>query len=238
VSGGVATFNNLSINNTGNSYTLTASSGSLTGTTSGELQYHGGQQQRQRDRGLRDERVVVQSSAVGRLRRIAPPRPLTTGPTGWTTTAATIGSIATTPARNSMRRHGVGVAQVRQRRNGRAYFGFGASSIGTLSIVAAPNTGQLILQQNLNYGYADLAAVSQSYLGESLVSPGSQLGHERNHRRQALDSNGTTLLKSVTATTTAITSGGIAFRSTGNDKYYDTVTRPTGQQLCPASPQS
>ena len=47
--------------------------------------------------------------------------------------------------------------------NGRAYFGFGASSTGTLSLVAAPNTGQLIIQQNLGYGYADLAAVGQTY---------------------------------------------------------------------------
>src|SRR5262249_17817632 len=38
------------------------------------------------------------------------------------------------------------------------------------------------------------------------------------------DSNGTTLLRSVTATTTAITSGGIAFRGTSSDKYFDTVT--------------
>src|SRR5205823_3430600 len=43
------------------------------------------------------------------------------------------------------------------------------------------------------------------------------------------DSNGTTLLRSVTASTTAITSGGIAFRATGNyDKYFDTVTATYG----------
>jgi hypothetical protein len=37
------------------------------------------------------------------------------------------------------------------------------------------------------------------------------------------DNNGTTLLNSVTAASTAITSGGIAFRATGNNKYWDTV---------------
>jgi len=42
------------------------------------------------------------------------------------------------------------------------------------------------------------------------------------------DSNGTTLLGSVTATATAITSGGIAFRATGYDKYFDTVTATHG----------
>src|SRR5208282_4137282 len=44
--------------------------------------------------------------------------------------------------------------------DGRAYFGFGASPYGTLSLVAAPNTGQLILQQNAYYGFTNLAAVN------------------------------------------------------------------------------
>src|SRR5262249_39376904 len=43
------------------------------------------------------------------------------------------------------------------------------------------------------------------------------------------DSNGTTLLKTVTGTSTAITSGGIAFNGTGaNLKYWDTVQRTPG----------
>jgi len=42
------------------------------------------------------------------------------------------------------------------------------------------------------------------------------------------DSNGTTLLKSVSATTNVITSGGIAFRAIGDDKYFDTVTASYG----------
>jgi hypothetical protein len=42
------------------------------------------------------------------------------------------------------------------------------------------------------------------------------------------DSNGTTLLKSVSATRNVIRSGGIAFRATGDDKYFDTVTASYG----------
>ena len=43
------------------------------------------------------------------------------------------------------------------------------------------------------------------------------------------DSNGTTLLQSVQATTTAITSGGIAFRAIGSfNKYWDTVQVTAG----------
>src|SRR5439155_18521199 len=37
-----------------------------------------------------------------------------------------------------------------------------------------------------------------------------------------------TLLNQVTASTTAITSGGIAFRGNGSDKYFDTVTAAYG----------
>src|SRR5262249_33053283 len=42
------------------------------------------------------------------------------------------------------------------------------------------------------------------------------------------DSDGKTLLRTVTATTTSITSGGIAFRAIGYDKYFDTVTVARG----------
>jgi hypothetical protein len=42
------------------------------------------------------------------------------------------------------------------------------------------------------------------------------------------DSNGTTLLSQVTARSTTFTSGGIAFRATGNDKFFDTVTDARG----------
>src|SRR5439155_14293053 len=72
-------------------------------------------------------------------------------------------------------------------------------------------------------GFANLAAVSQTYqvnhwyrievdwnVGGSIVG-------------RLFDSNGTTLLKTVKATTNVITSGGIAFRAFGHDKYWDTV---------------
>jgi hypothetical protein len=108
--------------------------------------------------------------------------------------------------------------------DGRAYFGFGANSTGTLSLVAAPNTGQLILQQNLNYGYTNLAAVGQSYLANHWYRLEVDWGTSGKIVGKLYDSNGTTLLQSVSATTTAIASGGIAFRSIGSDKYWDTVT--------------
>ncbi len=113
--------------------------------------------------------------------------------------------------------------------NGRAYFGFGASSAGTLSLVAAPNTGQLVLQSNVGYGYTTLAAVSQGWQANHWYRLEVDWGSSGTIVGKLFDSNGTTLLNSVTGATTAITSGGIAFRSIGNyDKYFDTVTDTPG----------
>ena len=107
---------------------------------------------------------------------------------------------------------------------GRAYFGFGASSSGTLSVVLAADTGQLILQDNHSFGSTNVAAVSQTYvanhwylLSVAWATGGSITG-------QLYDSNGTTLLNSVQGTDNTITSGGIAFHVTMSAKYFDTVS--------------
>jgi subtilase family serine protease len=121
--------------------------------------------------------------------------------------------------------------------NGGAYFGFGASSAGTLALVAAPNTNQLLLQQvnflsNTSQGgsFANLAAAPQSYtkntwyrLEVEWSTSGSIIGN-------LYASDGTTLLNSVKYSgSTGITSGGIAFRATGNSpKYFDSVSDTTG----------
>jgi hypothetical protein len=112
--------------------------------------------------------------------------------------------------------------------DGRAYFGFGASSAGTLSLVAAPNTGQLILQSNFSYGFTNLAAVSQTYQPNHWYRLEVDWGTSGAILGKLFDSDGVTLLKQVSAATGAITSGGIAFRATGSDKYFDTVTASYG----------
>jgi subtilisin family serine protease len=106
---------------------------------------------------------------------------------------------------------------------GRAYFGFGASPKGTLSIVMAPSTGQLLIQRNADYDYEDIGAASQSWEGDhwyrmELVweTDGDILG-------SLYDSDGTTLLNTVSANDTMFSSGGIAFRAFGSTKYFDTV---------------
>ena len=113
--------------------------------------------------------------------------------------------------------------------DGRAYFGFGASSGGTLSLVAAPNTNQLLLQNNSGWGFTNLGAVSQTWLANHWYRLEVDWGTSGTIVGKLFDSNGTTLLQTVTASTTAITSGGIAFRATGNcNKYWDTVTLTPG----------
>jgi subtilase family serine protease len=113
--------------------------------------------------------------------------------------------------------------------DGRAYFGFGAGPGGTLSLVAAPNSGQLLLQNNAGYGYVDLASASQTYLPNHWYRLEVDWGTSGAILGKLFDSNGTTLLQSVQATTTAITSGGIAFRAIGSfNKYWDTVQVTAG----------
>jgi hypothetical protein len=116
--------------------------------------------------------------------------------------------------------------------DGRAYLGFGANAGGTLSLVAAPNSGQLLIQDNSGWGFTTIGSVSQTWqanhwyrLEVDWSANGSIVG-------KVFDSDGTTLVRTVTASSTAITSGGIAFRAIGSDKYWDTV------QVTPAANQS
>ncbi len=108
--------------------------------------------------------------------------------------------------------------------DGRAYFGFGASETGTLSAVLAPNTEQLIIQENKEYRYNSIAAVSQTYTPNQWYKLEVDWGVGGNITAQLFDSDGTTLLNSVTGYSNMFTSGSIAFRGTHSDKYFDTIT--------------
>src|SRR5262249_33086178 len=108
--------------------------------------------------------------------------------------------------------------------DGRAYVGFGASGGGTLSVVLAPNTGQFIIQDNSGYNFFNIAAVSQSYVPNHWYRVEVTWGSGGAITARLYDSNGTTLLRTVQATDNNISAGGIAFRATVDDKYFDTVT--------------
>jgi hypothetical protein len=234
VSGGTATFGNLSINNVGTGYTLRATLGSFSATSSSfNILTTGG------GGGGGGTATVIENfdasenywlvSGGGNVNAFLAPWAAHDGPNGLDMANGNDWLYRTDAAAQVKAGDTLSVwVAFAGRANGRAYFGFGASANGTLSLVAAPNTGQLILQQNLGYGFTDLAAVNASYRANHWYRLEVDWGKSGTIVGKLFDSNGTTLLKSVTASTTVITSGGIAFRATGNDKYFDTVTDKRG----------
>lgn len=105
----------------------------------------------------------------------------------------------------------------------RAYFGFGASSAGTLSFVLAPNTGDIRFQENPSYGFTELGSSPQSFVADQWyrVEVDWDVGGMLTGSLYASD--GTTLLNSVTSSSNLFTSGGIAFRGFGGVKFFDTI---------------
>lgn len=107
---------------------------------------------------------------------------------------------------------------------GRAYFGFGASSSGTLSLVAAANTSQLLLQNSAGYGATTIGLSSQTWAANHWYRLQVEWGISGTISGSVYDSNGTTLLQRVGGSNTTITAGGIAFKADGKfAKYFDTV---------------
>jgi hypothetical protein len=220
-SSGVATFNNLSINLAGAGYTLSASSGSLTSATSASFN------------------ISSKSSSTIESFDSSPAYYVVGGgsPTAYLSTAAkhdgTYGLVDTNG--NDWIYRNDSAVQVKQgdtisvwlqfsgSADGRAYFGFGASAAGTLSLIAAPNSNQFLIQNNQGYSFTNIGAVSQTWQANHWYRLEVDWGDNGGIVGKLYDSNGTTLLNTVTATTTAITSGGIAFRATGSNKYWDTV---------------
>src|SRR5439155_1161443 len=236
VSGGVAKFSNLSINLVGTSYTLGAGSGSLKSATSASFNI---------------------TSAASTIEDFEHGLGLY-----YATSYYTYAQTATFAAHDGT--YGLdfqnssgwafrndSAAQVKQGEtisvwvklanyaDGRAYVGFGASGSGTLSVVLAPNTGQLIIQDNSGYGFYNLSAVSQGYLANHWYRLQVPWGVGGGITAKLFDSNGTTLLNTVQATDNNITSGGIAFRAISDDKYFDTITMTAGvnAQLQSANPK-
>jgi len=244
VSGGVATFSSLSINNAGNGYTLKASAVGLTGATSASFNITAsgtggsGGGGGSTGGGGSGTSTVIEGFESPDNWNIVGGRRITAVLATYAAHDGTYGLdqynsnewiYRNDPGAQLKAGDTVSVwLQFANSADGRAYFGFGASSTGTLSLVAAPNTGQLMIQQNLYYGYTNLAAVNQTYLANHWYRLEVDWGTSGKIVGKLFDSNGTTLLQTVTASTTAITSGGIAFRAIGSDKYWDTVTATYG----------
>jgi hypothetical protein len=108
---------------------------------------------------------------------------------------------------------------------GRTYFGFGASATGTLSMVLGGNTGTLNLQRNAGFGFLDIGVVPQTWVANKWYRFEVVWGVGGAITGRLFDSDGTTLLNTVTATDTTITSGGLAFRGFGPTHFVDSVQR-------------
>ncbi len=112
--------------------------------------------------------------------------------------------------------------------DGRAYFGFGTTPYGTLSAVLAPNTGQLLIENNAGFGETTLASVPQTYQANQWYFVQVAWGTSGTVTVSLYASNGTTLLNSVTVATHDTTPGDFAFRATGSAKDFDTVAVARG----------
>jgi hypothetical protein len=99
---------------------------------------------------------------------------------------------------------------------GRAYLGFGSDATGTSSFVLAPNSNQLLFQDNAGYNFSPLASSSFSFVNGGWYLAKLSFGASTVGSVYAAD--GTTLLASLTAPTTVrANNGGLAFRNFGSN---------------------
>jgi uncharacterized delta-60 repeat protein len=117
---------------------------------------------------------------------------------------------------------------------GRAYLGFGASSNGCWSIVAAVNTGQFIIEQNTLFDYSNVAFVSQTWQAAKWYKVAVQFSSASAIVCNLYDSDGSTLLNTLSCSNVTGLPGGVAMRSfTGFS--LDTIRSGSGTQI-PISP--
>ena len=227
VSGGIATFNNLSINQAGNGYTLAAGAGVLSPISSTGFNVA----TNTTGDGFESGNLSAYKTVGG-----------TTPTASVSTTAMHDGTYGLVDATGSdwIYRDDA-AAQVKQGDtlsvwlrfaapttgpsfDGKAYFGFGASATGNLALVASPASNQLYLLNNSGYTYTTIGSASQTWQSNHWYRLQVDWGTNGSLVGKVFDSNGTTLLQTVTASCTAITSGGIAFRANGTySKHWDTV---------------
>ncbi len=118
---------------------------------------------------------------------------------------------------------------------GRVYVGVGASAGGTYSMIAAPNTSQIILQQNLGWGFVNLAVAPFTFASNTWYQMRLDWAANGDMTVRLYDEPGTTLLAATpTASTGFTTPGGVAFRGfTTSDAFshaddFGRVPSPAG----------
>jgi PKD repeat protein len=109
----------------------------------------------------------------------------------------------------------------------RTYMGVGASSGGCYSFVAGFNTNNLIIQQNPGFSYVSLAETPYVFTAYKWYKMEIVFNSPTSITGNLYDSDGTTLITSVSYSGITGTPGGIAMRSFGG-VYMDTI------EYCPA----
>jgi len=109
---------------------------------------------------------------------------------------------------------------------GRAYCGFGATSAGTYSAVLSPTDSTFLIQRNVSYDFYDLTYASQTWTADKWYRVEVQWDVGGDITARLFDSDGTTLLNTISTNDSTYTSGGIAFRKvTDGAAHFDTVER-------------
>ena len=112
--------------------------------------------------------------------------------------------------------------------DGRAYVGVGATTDGALSLTLEPTSGAILFQE-ITDGYNkysnDLGAAAHSFVPDRWYRAEVVLGMGGTVVGNLYDSDGTTLLSTLTVSSPLVRSGGIAFRAFGGVKAFDTVQR-------------
>jgi len=122
---------------------------------------------------------------------------------------------------------------------GRAYLGFAASADGCWAFAAAPNTGQILISQH-RYGYETtvvFAATNQTWQVNKWYKAVVQFNSSTSVQCNLYDSDGITLLNSLSYTNTSPFVGGIAMESYGG-WCLDTIAGGNGSALSMTPPNS
>jgi hypothetical protein len=223
VSGGIASFSTLSINQLGNGYTLVASSAGVSSVTSGSFN-------------IASPTRVIESFESGSLynyNQYGGGYFASAGISPYASHDGFYGLMDNSGSDWIYRDNAA--SQVKQGdtisvwmafaggASGVAAFGFGASGGGTLSLVASPISHQLMLMNDVGFGATTLGAVNATFQSNHWYRMEVTWGTTGNITGKLYDSNGTTLLQTVTGSTNVIKSGGIAFKANGGNAVWDTV---------------
>ncbi|WP_455391874.1 hypothetical protein [[Eubacterium] cellulosolvens] len=111
---------------------------------------------------------------------------------------------------------------------GRSYLGFGASSSGCWSLVCADNTGDIIIQQNSGFNFRDLVSKTFSWSSNKWYRAEIVFNNNNGYvTGKIYDSNGITLLATLSTNLSGFSAGGVAMRSFSNYQM-DTIETGTG----------